>query len=260
MRQHSLTCLGVGDGLPCADRNHAAFLYRLGGASILIDCGEPVDGRLKAAGLGPDRLNAIFISHTHADHLGGFFMLMQGLWLEGRRETLTVHLPAPAIPPLRAMLRASMLYSELLPFRLRFAPLKVCRAVSVRGARVTPFRTTHLDDLRARLPAKYRREMVSYSFLLEAGGRRIGHSADLGEPRDLEPLLAQPLDLLVCELAHFPPESIFSFLRGRRIRRVVFVHLGRTCWNRLGSLRRLARKRLPGIPAVFARDGAVIAL
>ena len=29
----------------------------------------------------------------------------------------------------------------------------------------------------------------------------------------------QPL-LLVCELAHFPPEEMFIYLRGRRIKRV----------------------------------------
>ena len=42
MKRVSLTCLGVGDGLPCADRHHAAFLYRFGHTSILVDCGKPV--------------------------------------------------------------------------------------------------------------------------------------------------------------------------------------------------------------------------
>src|ERR1051325_11930468 len=40
MAEFSLTCFGVGDGWPCADRKHAAFLYRFGHATILIDCGE----------------------------------------------------------------------------------------------------------------------------------------------------------------------------------------------------------------------------
>jgi hypothetical protein len=53
--------------------------------------------------------------------------------------------------------------------------------------------------------------------LLESGDKRVAHSGDLGEPEDLEPLLKKPVDLLVCELAHFSPEAIFSYLSGRPV-------------------------------------------
>ena len=85
MKKFSLTCLGVGDGWPCADRRHAAFLYRFGKTTLLVDCGEPVDASLRAHGVKPDAVDRILISHLHSDHIGGFFMLMQGFWLEGRR-------------------------------------------------------------------------------------------------------------------------------------------------------------------------------
>jgi hypothetical protein len=62
---------GTGDGLPCTDRHHASFLYRLGKKSILIDCGEAIDRNYKASGLSYDLLDAIFISHLHSDHFGG---------------------------------------------------------------------------------------------------------------------------------------------------------------------------------------------
>src|ERR1044071_5438278 len=108
--KNSLTCFGVGDGWPCADRNHASFLYRLGRTSLLIDCGEPVDRNLKASGLSYDAVDGIFISHLHADHIGGFFMLMQGFWLEGRKRDLSMHLPGGSVKPLRAMLQPSLLF------------------------------------------------------------------------------------------------------------------------------------------------------
>jgi ribonuclease BN (tRNA processing enzyme) len=258
MRRFSLTCFGVGDGLPCADRNHAAFLYRFGATSILLDCGEPVDRCFKAGGWSYDLPDAIFLSHLHADHFGGFFMLVQGTWLEGRRKNLPVYLPSGAVDPVRALLRAACLHERLLRFRLRFAPLVRGKTVALRQVRITPFRTTHLDQLRAALPKPLRRGLESYCFLLESGRRRIGHSADLGKPEDLEPLLEQPLDLLVCELAHFSPEEIFRYLRGRPIRRVVFVHLAGRYWHDLGKIRRLAAKLLPDTPHSFPKDGAVI--
>ncbi len=56
---------------------------------------------------------------------------------------------------------------------------------------------------------------------------RIAHSADLGAPQDLAPLLEKPLDLLVCELAHFEPKDLFRYLKGRDIGRIVFIHMAR---------------------------------
>lgn len=258
MRSFSLTCFGVGDGLPCEDRRHASFLYRFGTTSILLDCGEPIDGSFKAAGLSYDLIDSILVSHLHADHIGGFLMLMQGCWLEGRRKRLAVHMPGPAIRPLRRMMETALLFDELLNFRLKFAALTAGKSLRAGEVRVTPFPTTHLDGLRARFRTRHRSAFDSYCFLLESGRRRIGHSADLGSPDDLEPLLARPMDLLVCEMAHFAPEEIFHRLRGCRIKRIVFVHLGRSYWKELPKIRRLAARMLPHIPHTFAKDGAVI--
>jgi ribonuclease BN (tRNA processing enzyme) len=258
MRQFSLSCLGVGDGFPCADRNHASFLYQLGGSSILVDCGESVDSRFQAGGWSYDLPDSVFLSHLHADHVGGLLMFLQGCWLQGRRKELPIYMPANGIGPLRGMLNTTLLFDELLNFRLQFRPLKAQRTVAIGGVRVTPFVTTHLDRFRADFGRKYRSAFDSYCFLMEAGRRRIGHSADLGRPEDLEPLLKRPLDLLVCELAHFTPEAVFSYLSGRRIKRIAFVHLARVFWADLPRIRRLAAKMLPEIPHSFPRDGTVI--
>ena len=67
-------------------------------------------------------------------------------------------------------------------------------------------------------------------------------------------MLAAPLDLLVCELAHFSPRAIFSYLRGRAIGRVVFVHIAGKLWRNPGPTRRLAARMLDKIPYTFARD------
>jgi hypothetical protein len=258
MRNFSVTCFGVGDGWPCPDRHHASFLYRLGGSSLLVDCGEPVDSRLEASGIRRESLDGILLSHAHADHIGGFLMLAQGMWLGGRRRTLPVFLPRGLIQPFRAMLRASLLFDDLVKFRWNFEPWRAGRTTRVGSVSITPFPTTHLDDLRERFGRKYRADFSAFSFLLETQGRRIGHSADLGRPEDLAPLVQQPLDLLICEMSHFPPRQILSYLRGRPIRRVVFVHLSRAAWNNLTATKRLAKKLLLKIPHTFARDGEVI--
>jgi ribonuclease BN (tRNA processing enzyme) len=112
-----------------------------------------------------------------------------------------------------------------------------------------------LKRTRALFQKKYRADFYAYCFLIEHRGICIGHSADLGSPKDLEPLLAEPLDLLVCELSHFTPDEIFSYLRNLPIKQIAFVHIARTYRQDLPGLRRLARKQIPNPRCHFPKDG-----
>jgi ribonuclease BN (tRNA processing enzyme) len=258
VKPFSLTCFGTGDGWPDAELNHAAFLYKFGRNALLVDCGEPFDRNYKRSGLGYEVFDGILLSHMHSDHVGGFFMLMQSCWLEKRRKALPVFMPGKAIPALRQMLRTVFIFDELLPFRLGFKALRTGHSQRVGRVRIQAFPTSHLDGFRKHFQAKYTADFRAYSFLLESGRKRVAHSGDLGCPEDLEPLLQKPLDLLVCELAHFSPESIFSYLSGRRIKRLVFVHLARHHREHLAETRKLAAAMLPNISQTFACDGEVV--
>lgn len=260
MLSYSLTCFGVGDGMPCGDRDHSAYLYRMGGTTLLMDCGEPISRSLKASGLSYDLIDRIFLSHLHSDHVGGFFMLLQSFWLERRKKDLRVHLPREGVEPIKQMANAAYLFEELLPFGLRYVPLAPKRPVRVGEVRVTPHLTSHLDGFRVAYQAKYKADFAAYSFLIETQEMRIAHTADLGAVEDLAPLIAQPLDLLVCELSHFKAEDLFAYLKGRAIRHVAFVHLGRAYWDRFKETRRLAARMLPRMRLSFPRDQQVIEL
>lgn len=250
----SLRCFGTGDGMPCGDRNHSSFLYQLGGATLLLDCGEPVSRHLKASGLSWDLIDQIVLSHFHFDHVGGFFLLMQGMWLEKRRKSLPVAMPRDGLEPVRQMLNVGMIFEELLAFKLSLAPLQAGKPLEVGQARVTPFPTTHLTGLKRQFQKKYPLAFEAFCFLLEAEGVRIGHSADLGQPSDLDPVVAEPLDLLLCELAHFHPEDLFAYLQGHSIKHLVLTHLGRPQQKRREAIRKNAAKMLPKCRITFAED------
>jgi hypothetical protein len=255
-----LKCLGVGDGWASMDRNHSSYVYRLGTRTVLVDCGEPVSRSLKAAGIHADAVDDLILSHLHLDHLGGFFMLLQGLWLEPRRKPLTVHMPAEGIEPVKAILRAGYIFDELLQFPVTYVPLKGGQSFACGNARATPFHNTHLDRLRNMFQARYPKAFESFSFGFAVGGRRVVHTADVGSVQDLEPLLTAPVEALVCELAHMEPQRLFEFLHGKPIKRVIFMHLGRAQWSSQVSLRSLASATLGGIPFSFACDGEAFVL
>lgn len=260
MRRVSLKCFGVGDGWPCADRRHSSFLYRFGETTLLIDCGESVSSAYKAAGYDYNLVDRLLLSHLHGDHVGGFLMLMQGFWLERREKDLPIHLPADGIQPLRQLLEAAMIFDELLGFRMQFKPLETERAFQVKGVRITPFPTSHLESLRLAHQRKHPLAFQAFSFLLETQNLRVAHSADLGAPEDLEPLLEKPVDLLVCELAHFKPADLFRYLKGRPIKRIGFMHVARPYWENLSRVQKHAEKLLGGIPFSFLKDGEEIAI
>ena len=130
-----LQALGTGDGWASDHRGHSAFLFRMAGSTLLMDCGEPVGRSLRAAGVQPDDLDGIILSHLHCDHVGGFFMLMQGFWLDQRTRDLTVHMPEEGREPVRRMLDAAYIFDELTKITKKI--LAVCLlmgfAVSRRG-------------------------------------------------------------------------------------------------------------------------------
>ena len=64
---------------------------------VLVDCGGDVLQRAMAAALPLDELTALILTHEHADHVSGFPLFMEKLWLAGRRKPIPVHGPRSAL-------------------------------------------------------------------------------------------------------------------------------------------------------------------
>jgi ribonuclease Z len=86
-----LTILGSGSALPTSRRYPTAQALNVHERFFLIDCGEGTQLQLRNAKVSMSKINHIFISHLHGDHVFGLFGLLSTYNLLGRKNKLTIH-------------------------------------------------------------------------------------------------------------------------------------------------------------------------
>ena len=88
-----LTILGFNSALPTAFTHPTAQLLNIAERYFLIDCGEEKQMQLRKAKAKFNRINHIFISHLHGDHVFGLIGLISTFQLLGRDTPLHIHGP-----------------------------------------------------------------------------------------------------------------------------------------------------------------------
>ena len=89
----TLTIMGTASAMPISDRNPSAQALAVHGRLFLLDCGEGTQQQMRRAHLSFLKVEAIFISHIHGDHLFGLFGLLNTMTMYGR--TAPLHLYGP---------------------------------------------------------------------------------------------------------------------------------------------------------------------
>ena len=130
---------GTGGSVPSAGRALPATLVRRGGDRLLFDCGEGTQRQLiRSAGL-PD-LDAVFLTHLHADHWLGLPGMLKSFDLRDRSAPLDVFGP-PGTARLLELLRGAV-YGRLgYPFSV--SELVAGDAIEFDGYEVQAFNVRH---------------------------------------------------------------------------------------------------------------------
>ncbi len=85
--------LGTAGALPSPQRNPSSVLIRRGSDTLLFDCGEGTQQQMMRARTG-FTIDAVFVTHWHADHFLGIFGLVETLAFTGRTEPLPIYGPS----------------------------------------------------------------------------------------------------------------------------------------------------------------------
>lgn len=85
--------LGTGSGLPVLGKHLSCIYVENAGKKYIFDCGDGSIYQLLKAGVGAEDIDAVVITHYHPDHVSGIFMLVQMLYLQGRKKDLLLFVP-----------------------------------------------------------------------------------------------------------------------------------------------------------------------
>lgn len=255
-----LIFLGTSHGNHTYNRFNSSTLLQVGECDYLIDCGEPVAGTLVRSGLGFSRLQALFVTHLHADHVGGLAALTNMLpKLGGRDGEVGFYLPEEGLQTIAAYLKSLYMSPEDRQPKMMLRPVRPGFVHEDAQIRVSAVLSAHLAGSleRVRLgpePNGYQ----AFSYVIEAEGKRIAFSGDISgalRGQAMDHLTDQQLDLLVMEMTHIQPEDILPVVAQMQVGQLALYHI-HDPWHGEGEddLRRLCDEFLP-FPYMIAHDG-----
>lgn len=206
-----LHLLGTGSPNPLPHRQGSATLISHDDEHLLVDAGRGVTTQLVRAGVAPQELSAIFITHHHYDHIGALADLLLTAWHGG-----STHLPLYGPPGTAQIVQALFddVYHRELAFSQALAratntPLANIRDV-VQVTEIDASQTYQVRDWNVRAAAVDHGQRLGLSydawpclaFRFEKNGKAIVISGD-SVACDALIALAQGADALVqcCFLA-----------------------------------------------------------
>lgn len=241
-----ITFLGTSHGVPEPNRKCSSILLEVGSSRYIIDMGTQAVEQLITRGISPASVKSIFVTHMHTDHTDGLISFVGLCSWYYKNADPGIYLPGD-LEAAKTAMDAWMRCNGISMRPLRFLPVKEGMLYDDGVITVTAFPTKHTAS--------------SYAFLVEAEGKRVLFSGDLchkGPQEDFPvSVLEQPLDLAICECAHFGTDKYIPLFKDNsNLKRLCFTHYVDKFISSMLTL----KNELPGVEILRAQDGTEINL
>lgn len=219
----TVTFAGSGDAFGSGGRFQACIAVSDGNDTILLDCGATSMTALTRAGIAPNAVSHVVVSHLHGDHFGGLpFMVLDGQF--SRREApLTVIGPAGTAERMNQLMEASFPGSTGVRQRFATQVVEVTSTIPYAG----PAGATLTF-----IPVEHASGADAHALRLTWHGKVIAYSGDTAWTDRLIDV-SRGSDLFICE-AYFrerpvPYHLSYSELLAHRdelsCRRIIITHM-----------------------------------
>ncbi|MEM7774482.1 MAG: MBL fold metallo-hydrolase [Pseudomonadota bacterium] len=245
-----LTVIGSGDAFSSGGRLHPCFHVSFGTTKLLIDCGATALIGLRRAGLDPNEIETIVLSHLHGDHFAGIiWLLLYGQHPGQRQSPLTIY------GPVGTEQRIRQAYDVLYPgaadvpsrFPVSYVTFDVNSEIGLLGGRMRTYAAQH--------PSGAPSTMLRF----EIADKVLAYSGDTEWSDDLLPC-AEQADLFITECFsrekpiryHLDWPTLARNVPHLTARRILLTHMSQSM---------LDNPPEPTDPRVsFADDGQVIVI
>ncbi len=215
----TLHLLGTGAAFSSARRTTTMLAFQSSNSTLVVDCGGDVIQRLLASDVALDSISALILTHEHPDHVGGFPLFMERIWLSGRRR------PIPVIGPHAAIDQARRIFKAFDTSGWKGMPGIAWKAVELHeSAEVFEDSAWSVTST----PGDHSVPVIGLR-VQSKGGACIAYSADTARS-DAIARLASSADILVHEASgdmpgHTSPQDAAHVARQAGVGRLVLVHL-----------------------------------
>jgi ribonuclease BN (tRNA processing enzyme) len=247
-----LIVLGSGTAVPHAWRSSSGYWLETGSGSLLLDCSASAIHRMAQERLDWAKLDAVWISHFHLDHVGGLAPFLFGTRNAPETRERTKRLRIFGAKGLRALVERFDAVNNYKLFRQPF-PVEICEVEPLEkfeilaGAEAVALKTPHADE--------------SLAVHIRHDEKTLVYTADTGFTMTLGDF-ARGVDLLLIECSFYKNKSTEKHLelgeamhlaRYAKPKRVVLTHLYPE-WDAVDLVKE-AEKFSPPCEVVEAKDG-----
>lgn len=152
--------------IPTSTRNSQGILLDFNGESaVLIDCGEGIQRQILNINVDLSKLDAIYLTHHHIDHVygvGGFLTLLLNRYTE---KKVAVYAPSETIEIVKELVNLFMPNNHS---RIQYIEMSFNQEVVIKSNTCSTFKTYHTE--------------TSLGYCFQSGNKRIALLGDVSIP------------------------------------------------------------------------------